>query len=76
MDVQLGLYYLALEQVYQQTLKRLTLLFLRTEDCIHFNVTAAHREQVRLIADWSLAQQTTTKSVYLLVLIHLSIRTA
>jgi putative RecB family exonuclease len=28
MDMQLGLYYLALEQIYQQSLKRLTLLFL------------------------------------------------
>jgi putative RecB family exonuclease len=55
MDVQLGLYYLALEQVYQQSLKRLTLLFLRTGDCIHFDVTAAHQEQVRsLIADLAL----------------------
>jgi putative RecB family exonuclease len=47
MDVQLGLYYLALEQVYQQSLKCLTLLFLRTGECIHFEVTAAHQEQVR-----------------------------
>jgi putative RecB family exonuclease len=54
-DVQLGLYYLALEQVYQQSLKRLSLLFLRTGERIDFEVTKVHREQVRsLISDLAL----------------------
>jgi putative RecB family exonuclease len=54
-DVQLGLYYLALEQIYKQSLKRLSLLFLRTGDCVSFEVTKVHREQVRsLISDLAL----------------------
>jgi putative RecB family exonuclease len=46
-DVQLGLYHLALEQVYQQSLRRLSLLFLRTGERIDFEVTEMHRQQVR-----------------------------
>jgi putative RecB family exonuclease len=54
-DVQLGLYYLALEQVYQQNLKRLSFIFLRTRERVDFEVTGAHREQVRsLISDLAL----------------------
>jgi putative RecB family exonuclease len=52
MDVQLGLYSIALEQVYQQSLKRVTLIFLRTGETLSFDVNDAHREAVRsLIAD-------------------------
>ena len=46
-DVQLGLYYLALQQVYQQSLKRLTLIFFRAGECLSFEVTEAHQEQVQ-----------------------------
>jgi putative RecB family exonuclease len=54
-DVQLGLYYLSLEQVYRQSLKRLSLIFLRTGERIDFEVTEAHREQVRsLISELAL----------------------
>jgi putative RecB family exonuclease len=51
-DVQLGLYSIALEQVYQQSLKRVTLIFLRAGETLSFEVNEAHREAVRsLIAD-------------------------
>jgi putative RecB family exonuclease len=51
-DVQLGLYYLALERTYQKSLKRLTLLYLRSGKCVSFDVTQAQREEVRsLISD-------------------------
>jgi putative RecB family exonuclease len=51
-DVQLGLYSIALEQVYQQSLKRVTLIFLRAGETLGFEVNQEHREQVRsLIAD-------------------------
>jgi putative RecB family exonuclease len=54
-DVQLGLYYLALEQVYRQNLKRLSLIFLRTGERVDFEVSIAHREQVRsLISELAL----------------------
>ena len=47
MDVQIGLYYLALEQTYQQSLKYLSLLFLRTGEKIRFEATPAHKEACR-----------------------------
>jgi putative RecB family exonuclease len=51
-DVQLGLYYLALEQIYSQSLKRLTLIFLRSGESLSFDVTPGHQAQVRgLISD-------------------------
>jgi putative RecB family exonuclease len=54
-DVQLGLYYLALEQIYSQSLKRLTLIFLRAGESLSFEVTEAHQEQVQqLISDLAL----------------------
>jgi putative RecB family exonuclease len=54
-DVQLGLYYLALQQVYQQNLKRLTLIFLWAGESQSFDVTEARREQVQqLISDLAL----------------------
>ncbi|HEY9825717.1 MAG TPA: PD-(D/E)XK nuclease family protein [Stenomitos sp.] len=46
-DVQLGLYYLALQQVYRRSLKRLTLIFLRSGEKHSFDVTADHEEEVR-----------------------------
>jgi putative RecB family exonuclease len=48
-DVQLGLYYLALKQVYHQSLKRLTLIFLRAGESLSFEVTEAHQEQVQAL---------------------------
>jgi putative RecB family exonuclease len=51
-DVQLGLYSIALQQVYQQSLKRVTLIFLRAGESLSFEVNDVHREQVQsLIAD-------------------------
>lgn len=51
-DLQLGLYSIALEQVYRHSLKRLTLIFLRAGETRTFEVNDAHRQQVRsLIAD-------------------------
>jgi len=47
MDVQIGLYYLALEQVYHQSLKYLSLLFLRTGEKIRFEATTAHKDRVQ-----------------------------
>lgn len=46
-DVQIGLYYLALEQTYQHSLKYLSLLFLRTGEKIQFEATAAHKQQAQ-----------------------------
>ena len=46
LDLQIGLYYLALEQRYQRHLKRLSLLYLRTGEKISFDVTDNHRRQV------------------------------
>jgi putative RecB family exonuclease len=46
-DLQMGLYYLALEQRYQQGLKQLSLIFLRTGEKVSFRATQAQREQVQ-----------------------------
>jgi putative RecB family exonuclease len=48
-DVQLGLYYLALQQVYGLSLKKLTLIFLRAGERLSFDVTQAHQVQVQQI---------------------------
>lgn len=45
-DLQIGLYYLALEQRYRKSLKRLSLLYLRTGDKICYEATPAHRNRV------------------------------
>lgn len=45
-DVQIGLYYLALEQTYQQSLKYLSLLFLRSGEKIRFEAAPAHKQRV------------------------------
>ncbi len=51
-DIQIGLYYLALEQTYRQNLKYLSLLFLRTGEKIRFQATPKQRENVqRIIGD-------------------------
>ncbi|NJP10045.1 MAG: PD-(D/E)XK nuclease family protein [Leptolyngbyaceae cyanobacterium RU_5_1] len=47
MDIQIGLYYLALEQTYHRSLKYLSLLFLRTGEKVRFQATPAHRKQVQ-----------------------------
>lgn len=49
LDIQIGLYYLALEQTYRQSLKYLSLLFLRTGEKFRFKATQQHREQVQTI---------------------------
>ncbi len=46
-DLQLGLYYLALEQVYQQSLRRLSFIFLRTGEQISFEVTPELKWQLQ-----------------------------
>jgi putative RecB family exonuclease len=46
-DVQIGLYYLALEQTYQQSLKYLTLLFLRSGEKVQFQASAGHKRKVK-----------------------------
>ncbi len=48
-DLQIGLYYLALEQTYQQSLRYLSLLFLRSGEKIQFEATEAHRRQVEKV---------------------------
>ena len=55
-DLQLGLYYLALEQCYRRSLKRMTLLFLRTGERVTYEATDKHREQVQVVVD-ELAQR-------------------
>ncbi|NEQ97436.1 MAG: PD-(D/E)XK nuclease family protein [Cyanothece sp. SIO2G6] len=49
MDLQIGLYYLALEQRYPLALKRLSLIYLRTGEKISFNATPFHRERVKSV---------------------------
>lgn len=46
-EVQIGLYYLALEQTYRQSLKYLSLLFLRSGEKIRFKATRDHQERVQ-----------------------------
>jgi putative RecB family exonuclease len=46
LDIQIGLYYLALEQTYHQSLKFLSLLFLRTGGKVQFEATEEHKLQV------------------------------
>ena len=49
MDLQLGLYYLALEQRYGRSLRKMTLLFLRTGDRISYEANEAHKQQVQAV---------------------------
>jgi putative RecB family exonuclease len=46
LDLQMGLYYLALEQRYHQSLKQLSLIFLRTGEKVTFPATPAQRARV------------------------------
>jgi putative RecB family exonuclease len=46
-DLQIGLYYLALTQIYQQSLKYLSLLLLRTGEKVRFEATPYHQQQVQ-----------------------------
>jgi putative RecB family exonuclease len=48
-DLQIGLYYLALEQRYQRSLKRLSLLYLRTGEKVSFSATPEHRNRVEQV---------------------------
>jgi len=48
-DIQIGLYYLALEQTYRQSLKYLSLLFLRTGEKVQFQASASHKQQVETL---------------------------
>ncbi len=50
-DLQIGLYYLALEQRYQCSLKRLSLIYLRTGDKVSFEATPFHRERVKTLVE-------------------------
>jgi putative RecB family exonuclease len=46
-DLQIGLYYLALEQRYHQSLKQLSLIFLRTGEKVVFPASEEHMQRVR-----------------------------
>ena len=48
-DLQLGLYSLALEQRYGKLLRRMSLLFLRTGERVTYEVTYEHRRQVEAV---------------------------
>jgi putative RecB family exonuclease len=48
-DLQIGVYYLALEQRYRRSLKRMSLLYLRTGDKISFEATPEHRQRVQAV---------------------------
>ena len=48
-DLQLGLYSLALEQRYGKLLRRMSLLFLRTGERVTYEVTYGHRQQVEMV---------------------------
>ena len=45
-NLQLGLYYLALEQRYHQRLKRLSIIYLRSGQVVSFDATPFHKEQI------------------------------
>jgi len=45
-DLQIGLYYLALEQRYRQSLQKLSLVYLRTGDKVSFDATLEHKQLV------------------------------
>jgi putative RecB family exonuclease len=48
-DLQIGLYYIALEQRYQSCLQQLSLLYLRTGDQIVFEACGEHKQQVEAV---------------------------
>lgn len=49
LDLQIGLYYLALEQHYQRSLKRLSLVYLRTGEKVSYDATPFHRQRVKTV---------------------------
>ena len=48
-DLQIGLYYIALEQRYQSCLQQLSLLYLRTGEKIVFEASSKHKQQVETV---------------------------
>ncbi len=48
-DLQIGLYYIALEQRYQSCLQQLSLLYLRTGEKIVFEASSQHKQQVETV---------------------------
>ena len=50
-DLQLGLYCLALEQRYRRSLKRLSLIYLRSGEQIIYDVTPEHRQRVQTVIE-------------------------
>jgi putative RecB family exonuclease len=58
LDLQLGVYYLALEQRYGKALQRLSLLYLRTGETVSYQVSPGHKQQVQdLIGELALQLQ-------------------
>jgi putative RecB family exonuclease len=49
LDLQIGLYYLALEQTYHQSLKYLSLLFLRTGETVQYRATQQHKRLAKRV---------------------------
>ncbi|AFY91177.1 RecB family exonuclease [Chroococcidiopsis thermalis] len=48
-DLQIGLYYLALEQRYRQSLRKLSLIYLRTGEKVSFDATPEHKQLVEIV---------------------------
>lgn len=48
-DLQIGLYYLALEQHYSRSLKQLSLLYLRSGEKVGYVATSEHRDRVEQV---------------------------
>jgi putative RecB family exonuclease len=48
-DLQIGIYYLALEQRYRRELKRMSLVYLRTGETVSFEASPCHRERVESV---------------------------
>ena len=48
-DLQLGLYYLGLEQRYQQSLRRMSLLYLRSGQQVSFEASGEHKARVTTV---------------------------
>lgn len=48
-DLQMGFYYLALEQRYGRSLKRMSLLYLRTGERVSYEVSEKHKYQVNAV---------------------------
>ncbi|ABW33404.1 RecB family exonuclease [Acaryochloris marina] len=54
-DIQLGFYYLILEQIYKKALKRLSLIYLRSNEKLIYEVTPDHHQQAQsLIEDMAM----------------------